>query len=474
MLGGGLLMLGPVLAGRRSSVHAICLALAVAVTPLLIGPVAFAFLWNPVQLTLIRTLLGVGFHSGYGVIAVDVTAQTLRYVPLGAWLLTITVLNADPDRVAYANITGMNRWEFVRSELFTPWIVVIAVLGAFVYQDTANDVLLTFLAMRPSPATGTELVGHVLGRVFAMMDIGISPSTAVASIIVISVAAGVLFCGNFLLAMTAMPTLLACAIGAGGRRFARQTTSWRLEAPIIVGTCLLVYGPLTLALLSQPPIFGHLITYFGPTLLMAMVVAVPVWLVSAALIFRLRETAPEQEELRSLQAAGLVALSAGFFPTIGAALAIFSLLFRFTPEGGEITSWAIAQAIKLLPILAIFCLPLVVDLRGPRLFYGRTAGFAFAGRLWMELLRPTWVAQAAFILVGWNWILNESIISSVFQSDLPAFSELVLRATSGRSAAYGIAAALIILQAALFGALCLVWGEGNFRAWQRRHAFHRI
>jgi hypothetical protein len=238
-IAGGMLAVGPILSGRRSAARAICISLALCVTPLLVGPVSFAFLWGPAHLALVRLIMGDTVQSPWGVTLIDTLAQTLRYAPFEAWLLTIAALNTDPAKAVYANISGMNRWDFVRAELLATWVVILIVVGAFVFQDAVNDVILTYLALHPSPANGTELTGHVLDRVFSLMTTGISPRAAIASVLVLGIALGSSACACFAVSASLLPRLLGSSTSLS-QRCLRGAAPFRGEAPTIVCVCCVV------------------------------------------------------------------------------------------------------------------------------------------------------------------------------------------------------------------------------------------
>jgi hypothetical protein len=139
-------------------------------------------------------------------------------------------------------------------------------------------------------------------------------------------------------------------------------------------------------------------------------------------------------------------------------------------QGSASVGWFVAQTVRMLPLIFVFLIPTALTLEDGAIWYLRINEIRFWKRMNILLLMPFKATHFAIILIGWNFVFNEGVISSVFQANIPAFSDIIQRATSGRSAAYPLAGLLITAESVLFGALCLIWGFQIYSRWASLNA----
>jgi hypothetical protein len=469
-----------ILGGRVRAVGIVCALLSLAVTPLLIGTVSYAFLLN-IWLRSTFAALDLSIpHTAEGVIGLVGIAGGLRYSPLLAWLLVVSVLFVDPMKRSFGNSIGMSSRDFIRAELVWPWAVISILVGAFAFQDAATDYAVSYLTLRPSPATSTELLAHYSNRSFISLLTSRSGSEAIHVVILQSAVAAIFLLGVF--AVLAAQILLwarraqLCVPNSSRRRVTSSMGNASLLFPLAaVGIFISITLSPPLGALAKLTIsFKDIDPRLFGTFSLAAAVSIMGWVIAAAATYLLREMTRlhDGSAERGLGVVGILASSTGFLPTLGLAVATYSLLFMATSFVGgfdALVGWMASQLVKLLPILCLFMIPSVLGVSDAKIHYLQDAGARLPSRIWHVYVRPNLPAHFALILLGWNLVINESLINAAFQADLPSYSELVTRATSGRSAAYGTASALIGAQTLIFATMCALWGMQIFKYWRARN-----
>jgi hypothetical protein len=207
-----------------------------------------------------------------------------------------------------------------------------------------------------------------------------------------------------------------------------------------------------------------------PSLLASSIVAAISWVLAVVINFAVREHARRHDGSlgRRLGIVALIAMTLGFLPTIGLAVAVYSIAFTVGPMSGEGTyvGWIAAQTLRMFPLVTVLLIPTTFLIEDQRVEYLKNVGASYGQRVRALILRPHVVTHFAILLIAANFVLNESVVGSVFQAQIPSVSELMLRATSGRSAAYPTAAFLSIAQACIFGSLLFAWGFQVHRQWR--------
>lgn len=449
------------------------IVLPLAALWLLVGAASFAFLWSNPYADALLTLPGIDNRSSATVVVLTAAAHILRYLPLLVWLLWISVVTVPETYRVYFRHAGFSAGEVTRTHLLALWVAPLLIVAAFAHQDSFGDQLISFLALRPSEATDTELVSHFLGRQFRSLAISGSARDASAAIVGASIA-GALVSSAIFLASAALARSLF-RIGRYDARSWRPTPRAPLRTSTIPSwTALGMVGIVLAAFLGRLVTLGPadpaLAVSLLPSLLASLIVAALSWALAVAVNFAVREKTRRHDGSlgRHLGIVALVAMTLGFLPTIGLAVAVYSIAFALGPMGGEgaYLGWIAAQTLRMFPLVTVLLIPTTFLIEDQRVDYLKGIGAGYRERLGALLLRPYLVTHFAVLLIAANFVLNESVVGSVFQAQIPSVSELMLRATSGRSAAYPTAVFLSISQALIFGSLLFVWGFQVHRQWR--------
>ena len=462
--------LRPEKAGR---IRILTLVAPLALVPLFVGSGSFAFIFREVAGPVAQQF-GLGERGSSAWVAIEIAAQLIRYIPLALWLTMLTSLQTPSGIRTYARQIGVTGVEYGRIYLLSAWLPPVLIVSAFAFQDAANDFSIAHLFLRPSVATNTELIGHALSRSY-FVDISLhSPPDAIARLIVKGSAAAIGFAGLF--AIIAWLTVRWAR--SSPARYPRPIVqnrgmiSWGLwpTLAVLTATCVLTAASLTIL---NPSSWTRL-ALLKPSALIALTTAVIGWLVAAPIIFVLRDKLRNQDRSapRAIALAGAIAIGIGFVPPLTLASAILGLAYQLNIVGnvGNTQLLLVAELIRFTPIAFVFLAPSALSIPDGRLDYLKQAGATVHSRLYVSYLRPYFWLHLAIILVIFNLVLNESVIASVFQADIPNLADFVARATTGRSADYGMVGSIILLQATLFGALLLIWGRSAAMAWKRNNA----
>jgi hypothetical protein len=462
-----------------------CGLLSLSATPIFLGNSSFAFIWNTPYAEYLSEVFAT--RGSATVVVIDITAQILRYAPLATWLLAIVVFNGEPMLRLYSRHAGLGPTALMRAEFLYRWMPACLVVAAFAYQDASNDYMVTYLALRPSVATHTELISHFLSRSFLSAAIGHSARDAAGVLTATSLVGGLVlslvFLALVLLVLSALRLLRPTMRRSKGKPSAQRLSPARPEIrsgqsalssllPAFAGAIVIAGLCYRLAGLERTNIKDASVLL--TTLLLSLAVAILCWGVGAVISFVIRELHHESDgsAQRSFAAVALVAVSLGFIPPLGLAAAVYMLLFSIGDfgQGSASVGWFIAQTVRMLPLVFVFLIPTALTLEDEAIWYLRINEIRFWKRLYILLLMPSKATHFAIILIGWNFVFNEGVISSVFQANIPAFSDIIQRATSGRSAAYPLAGLLITAESILFGALCLIWGFQIYSRWASQNA----
>lgn len=462
--------LRPEKAGR---IRILTLVAPLALVPLFVGSGSFAFIFREVAGPVAQQF-GLGERGSSAWVAIEIAAQLIRYIPLALWLTMLTSLQTPSGIRTYARQIGVTGGEYGRIYLLSAWLQPVLIVSAFAFQDAANDFSIAHLFLRPSIATNTELIGHALSRSY-FVDISLhSPPDAIARLIVKGSVAAIGFGGLFAIIAWLTVWWVRSAPARTLRPVAQElgVISWGLWPALLVltATCVLTAASLTIL---TPSAWTRL-TLLLPSGLIALMTAVTGWLIAAPIIFVLRDRLRVQDRSapRAIALAGAIAIGIGFVPPLALASAILGLVYQLNIVGsvGNTQLLLFAELIRFTPIAFVFLAPSVLSIPDGRLDYLKQAGATLRSRLYVSFFRPYVWLHLAIILVIFNLVLNESVIASVFQADIPNLADFVARATTGRSADYGMVGSIILLQATLFGALLLLWGRSAAMAWKRINA----
>lgn len=465
------------LAAFASCARIVTLLFPLALVSLLIGNGAFAFLYRHLGRWWLE-LFGNDERGVAALLACEVLAQALRYAPLLAWLLVVVAGDVPAARRRYAGQVALSGREWGRVELTRRWLPVVLVVLVFAFQDGANDFLVTQLALRPSPATASEMVSHALEREFMLLLSARSAPVAMGAVIASAATAALVLTLGFLivallvsfglLRLGRLPTGRAGSTGLPDRR-AAPVAALALPLLALTTTCLLAAS-------LRPAWHGATLATLVPATIAAMASATFAWALAALCAYRLRDRPREsfRRTGRDFAFASMLALGVGFIPPLGLAVAVFGLAYAL---GADISAtglfWLIvAQVIRFTPVIFVLLVPAALAISDREISYLRAAGADFGSRFRLTFLSPAALIHASVALIAFNLVLNEGVIAAVFQGDIPSLADLLRRAVTGRSANYGVAGLLVSAQLAIFGGLLLLWGIGVRGRWREARNAH--
>lgn len=458
---------------RAGRIGLLALIAPLALVPLFIGSGSFAFIFREVAGPVAQQF-GLGERGSSAWVAIEVAAQLIRYIPLALWLTILVALQTPAGIRTYARQIGMSGTEYGRIHMFSAWLQPVLIVSAFSFQDAANDFSITYLFLRPSVATDTELIGHALSRSY-FVDISLhSPPDAIARLIVKGSVAAIGFAALFAIIAWLTVRWVRSAPGRTPQPIVqdRGMIFWGLWPTLAVLTTICVLTAASLTILT--PSAWTRLALLLPSGLIALMTAILGWLIAAPIIFVLRDRLRVQDRSapRAMALAGAIAIGIGFVPPLALASAILGLAYQFNIVGnvGNTQLLLIAELMRFTPIAFVFLAPSALTIPDGRLDYLKQVGATVRSRLYVTFIKPFFWMHLAIILVIFNLVLNESVIASVFQADIPNLADFVARATTGRSADYGMVGSIILLQATLFGALLLFWGRSAAMAWKRNNA----
>lgn len=454
----------------------LALLLPLAIVPLFSGSSSFAFLYRDVG-TWWLGLLGEESRGTIAVLASEVLAQTLRYAPLLTWLLIIAGGGAS-ERARYARQLGMTGYEWGRVELASRFSPIVFIILVFVFQDASNDHAIVQLSLRPSPATETELLAHALHRHLMSLLTARSALEAMSVILLVSIASACVLVFGFLAMagaayeffrrLKSIPTLQSARRGLPDLKPASGLA-------LVASGLVLVVAVVAVSSL-QPSFEIQQLTALGPAAMVSAGAALMSWLLASLCIFGLRdrEKASDESILRDLTLATCLAVSVGFIPSAALALSVYGVAYSMNADlAGDGWIWLMtAQALRATPVTFALMLPAALLVNSNELRYLRSIGDGFRGRMLRTFLRPNPIAHGAILLIAFNMILNESIIASLFQTQIPSLADFMRRATTGRSADYGGAGTLVVSMLAVFGVAMTIWGLAVSRQWRRAFDAH--
>lgn len=463
--------------GAKGPLPILTQAAPLAVAPLLIGVASFAYLFKDLGRDLV-SFTGSDSRGGHSIMIVEAVAQALRYGPLLLWLFLVTLMQVPPARRSYAQQAGLTGGAYVRIELIPRWLAPLLVVLAFTFQDAANDFLVSQLAVRPSVATGTELLSHAMGRNFSLLLSLGSPPAAISHVVTTGALAAVGFAlvfAGFALACLAALNALRLSIFDGPRPARINATTSRGAWIVLAGPVLVLTLAIATLLGLKPGSWDRLIELV-PSATLSALAALAAWAIAAPLTFLVREQVFVSDGSAGTAFVILcgLALAVGFIPPLSLAVAVFSFAYS-TGLVGDSTSglWLFAaDVLRFTPIAFILLTPAALAIGDAEIQYLKDAGASAFVRSRVVFFAPNLVLHLAIVVICFNLILNEGVIASVFQSQIPSLTDLVRRATTGRAANEAMAATLILAQGAAFALLLWLWGRATLLDWRMRHAAH--
>lgn len=456
---------------------AVTILLPLAVLPLLVGSASFAFLYAGIGKWWIY-LFGEAGRGASAVLGSSILAHAVRYAPILLWLAVLAAGDVSGERRRYARQLNASGRHWASIELFGLWTPTVLVVLAFAYQDAANDFLITQLALSPSEATKSELVGHALSREFNLLMTARPAAQAMGAIVLSSLAVSLILALGFLLVALATAIALKRIAKLPAQRLQSKNPSNQASSSRIamIPSFIVVLGlTYSLARIGIAPSAG-LLRDLMPGALAAATAAGLSWGLAAYCAYRLRDQPLEYDHRigRYFAVAGSLAITIGFVPPLGLAAAVFGIAYALDP-GASGTGWTwlvIAETARFTPIVFVLLVPAAFAVSARRVDHLRAIGAGFVDRAMIAFLRPAAAVHVAIVIIAFNLILNESVVAAVFQADIPWVADVMRRATVGRSAQYGVAGLLIVVQGLIFGALLLLWGHSTLLRWRGRRDAH--
>jgi len=459
----------------KFSAAAACGLLPLAIAPLLIGSTSFAFLWRGPG-AWIASLWSDASRGAATVAAVEALAQIIRYLPLMVWLFFLVVLQTPFGTARYAEQVGLTSKELFRADFIRRWTPAALVVAAFAFQDAANDTLISGLAIRPSVATDTELLSHFLYRNLLLLFSSRPADEALGTVIWLSLIGAFLLAASFAFLAGGLVALVIFSRTHGlkpkGSSISPASEHGTGVGALAASGLVVSLSCASLSALRPGPAAAALILL--PSAFTAALVAISSWSIAAAMVFCLRDGARlhDGSAQRTLTAASFVAVALGFLPAIGLATAIYALAFSAHLDGAVAAAPALylGETLRFVPIVFVLLVPSSLAISDGELDHLKLNGVGLFERFGVSFFSPYRLLHAAVLLISFNMILNDGVVASVFQNQMPSLTDIMARATSGRSADYPLAGLLIVFQASFFAVLLLMWGGTTFQAWRGRHA----
>jgi hypothetical protein len=218
------------------------------------------------------------------------------------------------------------------------------------------------------------------------------------------------------------------------------------------------------------PRFGQLL----PSVFLSLTAAALAWVIAAPVIFALRNNLriDDGSATRAILQVGAIAIAIGFIPSLALAASILGLAYQFDIVGDSTNGLLLllSQTLRFTPVAFVLLAPATLGVPDGQLDYMKRIGTTARERFNVTFLHPNFRLHCATLLIIFNLVLNEAVISGVFQGEVPNLADFATRAVTGRSADYGFVGSIILLQLCLFGTLLGIWGRTSATAWSLRNA----
>ena len=115
---------------RAGRVGLLTLVAPLALIPLFIGSGSFAFVFREVAGPTAQQF-GLGERASSAWVAIEVVAQSIRYIPLAIWLTMLAALQTPAGIRTYARQVGVTGAEYGRIRMLSVWLQPILIVSAF-------------------------------------------------------------------------------------------------------------------------------------------------------------------------------------------------------------------------------------------------------------------------------------------------------------------------------------------------------
>lgn len=382
-------------------------------------------------------------------------------------LYTLTLIaDTIPRSVTlYARGLGLTLREWIRDVLWPMARPAGILLCLFVFIAAEHEYIATFLSLRPSPGTGTELVSHWMNRVYTTLVLSTNASTALdllsASGIVLlaaSLAVGAITVG-LLLGIIRIGT---SSLGLHIRRERRKSATRSPLGSSVIGILAVIFAmvPIILATSFLPPTFPSdltLATFTAPLIfIVAFFGTVLGWIIAVTARLMLgNRTIDTASVVRIL----LLLLSPVVVPPFLVGISSFSWwsITNGSSQYGLMTLWGISQLALVTPLIASFLFATFLSVSNSELHYQRWIG-ASLQEIASNSFTKRFVPQLLFsLLFSFLQVWNEAAVNGVFENIVPSFSTLINRTLSGRAESIANASGYAYFGTALAIGLAMLW-----------------
>jgi len=430
-------------------------AVAIMFVPLLMGGVAWGFVWKLLLAGSPSLTALIADRSAANVWSLLVAVQVWQFLPTCAALFALRFAGADVRQTEYGDVIGRSERETIR-DLYWPYSrSLTGLLLLFCLAEGFQEYSKSRLLLRASPGTGTELVTHWLVRSYtyyapvdprgAMKDT-LSSSAALA--VFEMILSGLLVVVLLWLAGRAFGALASRPAGPAQRSSSGKGDVATVLAPLITVVPLLAlvgYG-IAVSSLSIYLLIRVAVLSCSAGILAALIS----W--SAGFAARLRW--PEALATLSRTAVVILVFSYGIFfvPPIALSFCTFYWLallgFRDAGVVGVVSGWTLGQVVLAMPLLVSFVVYVHFVVRSAELVYqwtsrasvGEIASMSFFGRLMPDYF--------LLLVFGFSFVFNESGLNAMTSGSskwVPSIAIELIQRVDGKGASYQEAVTLIVM-----------------------------
>lgn len=439
--------------------------------PFFLGSATDAFL---IKLLAVNFGTDVAYFSerGGGLVFVSLLLILLwRIGTVAAYTLVLIVADAPENVLTYARSLRLRFREWFRDIVWPLTRPASILLSIFVFIAAEHEYLPTFLALKPSPGTGTELLSHWMNRIYTSGVVGSDVANAQDTV----KAAGAIFV-FISLAVAAITTIALIALvqistsSGGGRNPGGGKSVATFGPPASRSVLGLAAVALLLAIFALMPI-GSAVRFLVPTfpagsgallgstvplVVFAAILATLVSMVTA-FIARLMISVTVIKT-RTVILVMTILLSPLAVPPFLIALSSFDW---WSHTGGGVWGlralWLLAQIVLVLPVVSAFLFAVFLGVSNEELQYQRSIR-ATTPEVFLNSFAGRFAGQALFgmIFAGLQ-IWNEDAASPVFDNVVPSFASLISRTLSGRAESISAASGYALVGIAVAVALIAIW-----------------
>lgn len=451
-------------------------ALIILALPLLAGDVATGFVLKLTLSDLIvqsnaimdRRILGT-----WGLLAI---AQVAQLLPLASYIIARRLRAAPRAYLELAETSRLSVGERIR-DIYLPLsrsVIVLLTLLCAIFA--ALEYSKSELILKPSPGTGTELISHVLVRVYTYHSL-VDPTRAFD----ITLALGGIFIACIVILVFVSVRLNLWILGTFGR-WAAIGDAFRW-----LGKLRVAYGfSVVLATIAVAPFLALAVRTGGETTNplfafganLAQSVLVSLLLGALAVAFSVSSRLAWPNYLANLTGRSsrffVAVLGVKLLPAICLAFVGYQWLsWLSVPSNsflGIFVIWVLGQLILGFPLVAAFALYVQFAVSTSELEFQRCSRASVVETGLVSFIRRFGLEYVFIGLMAFTLVWNESTLNTVFDGwsrDIPSLAVELTRRVEGRSGSYAEAAVLVFAGLAPVVVAILLWqwlpGRTEFR-----------